>query len=151
MQHFLRHKYLLSFLKFFTVLVALALMGLDGCYDEEEDCNRRPIWKSCYSTEPIDGILSVEVTINDENQHVVINIYEDDIEDNLLIITDTLTGENVDYHLPVGSYSGSAKYVVGIDTILAIDGDKIDTEFEEYCYEECWDVNNAELNLTLSQ
>ncbi len=151
MVHHIRKYYLRAFWKLSSVMIILALMGLDGCYNEEEDCNRRPIWKSCYSTEPTDGKLSVEVTINNENQQVVINIYEDDIEDNLLIFTDTVSSEDVDYHLPVGTYSGSAKYIVGGDTVLAIDGDKIDTEFEEYCYEDCWDVKDAKLNLTLDQ
>jgi len=141
---------------YFTQIVRLLLCGLltllfvgSGCYDEEEDCTHRPIWKDCYSYEPGEGLVEVSVTLNTGNPWVVVKLYENDIEDDILILTDTLTVSGKNYTLSVGRYSGSALYLVGIDTVLAIDGDKITTDHESYCEGDCWHVNNAELNLVL--
>ena len=71
------------------------------------------------------------------------------VEDDILILTDTLSVTEQNYTMSVGRYSGSALYLVGIDTVLAIDGDKISTDHESYCEGDCWHVDDAELNLEL--
>ncbi len=131
-----------------VVLLTLLFVG-GGCYDDDEDCTHRPIWKDCYSYEPGEGLVEVAITLNTENSWVVVKLYENDIEDDILILTDTLSVTEQNYTMAVGRYSGSALYLVGIDTVLAIDGDKISTDHESYCEGDCWRVDDAELNLEL--
>ena len=141
---------------YFTQIIRLLLAGLltllfvgGGCYDEDEDCTHRPIWKDCFSYEPGEGLVEVSVTLNTENPWVVVKLYENDIEDDILILTDTLSVTERNYTLSVGRYSGSALYLEGVKKVLVIDGDKISTDHESYCEGDCWHVDDAELNLEL--
>ena len=137
-------------LKLILLLITTSLLNvcLDR-YNAEEDCTERAWWKTCIETEPESGSLSIKVTINSENSAVPIQIFEDDFETGHLVLSDTLTATSMCYDLSEGYYSVTARYNVGADVILAVDGDEIEFSIEEYCEGYCWEVEEANLDLEL--
>ena len=131
------------------VIICLVLIGSTGCYNEEENCDERPIWEDCRYDRPSEGDLIISVTINAQNPRIPISVYEDDFESGRLVFRDTLDVNEAAYILPLGYYSATAFYVVGADSILAVDGDDITAEQVEYCDEDCWEVSDADIDLRL--
>jgi hypothetical protein len=114
-----------------------------------EECEDDDIISICFDSEPEYGTLQATLTINGENPQVVLNIYQgDDYQSGLLIISDTLSSQEVSYHLPLGEYSGTVLYHEGNDLILAVDGDLISSE-QTGCDGDCWTVDDGHLDLTL--
>jgi len=147
-------KYISKYFQNKTIFFCYALMcfiifsPLD-CDIFDEDCEERPSWKECEHQRPTHGILNISVTINSENPSVPINIYRGNFELGILILSDTLNINEVEYTLPISKYSAIAKYISEQDTIVAVDGGEISVELIEYCGENCWEVTNASLDLEL--
>lgn len=131
------------------IIISSILTACPGHYNEEDDCNELPWWKTCLETEPEFGALSISITINSENNAVPIQIFKDDFETGQLVLSDTLTTTSRNYDLPEGYYAATAQYGIGTDVILAVDGDEIDFILEEYCEGYCWKVDAADLDLEL--
>ena len=117
------------------------------CSTQDDDCTSAS--GDCLYSEPEYGDLAITLTINEENPQIILNIYWGDYENEQLIISDTLSVENVIYTLPLGEYSGTVLYKEGDDLILAVDGDNISTDQEDTCEGDCWTLNDGELDLTL--
>ena len=134
---------------FRCVLLYLIILSLIGCGIFDEECEERPSWKECEHQKPTHGTLNISVTINSENPRVPINVYRGDFELGILILSDTINIDEVEYILPVSKYSATAKYISGQDTILVVDGGEISVELIKYCNESCWEVYKANLDLEL--
>jgi hypothetical protein len=134
-------------------LVAAALIGalmLIGCSsDEDEELPYPPV--DCLSSKPQNGYVNIDITINAQNPSVPVDVYEGPIEAGQLVQRDTVSVRQFSYQLPVDrSYSVTARYLVGPDTVLAIDAGKIETEEKEYrnsVY--CWEVDDADVDVRL--
>ena len=147
-------KYISKYFQNKLILFCYALMYLViltpfDCDIFDEECKERPSWKECEHQRQTHGILNISITINSQNPSVPINIYRGDFELGILILSDTLNIDEVEYVLPISKYSATAKYISGQDTTLVVDGGEISTELIEYCNEYCWEVNDATLDLEL--
>ena len=99
---------------------------------------------------PIEGELSGEVTINDENSKVPLTIFYGDFEDGNVVFYDTLEVESYTYLLPVGEYSVTARYKKDSITILAVHGGEIYvSDNGSYCDDGCPRMSNLHSNLCL--
>ena len=143
-------KYFQSKVVFFcNVLMYFLILSNIGCNIFDEECEERPFWIECEHQRPTNGIINISVTINSENPSVPINVYRGDFELGILILSDTLNIDKVEYVLPINKYSATAKYISGQDTIIAVDGGEISVKLIEYCNENCWEVYDANLDLEL--
>jgi hypothetical protein len=143
-------KYLKNKINFYCfTLIPLITLSLIGCNIFNEECEERPIGIECEHQRPTHGILNISVTINSENPSVPVNVYRGDFESGILILSDTLNINEVEYILPINEYSATAKYISGQDTIITVDGGEISAELTEYCGEYCWEVHDADFDLEL--
>ena len=131
------------------ILPLIIIITLFSCDIDGLDCEEHPIWKDCEQYAPSDGKLRISVTINSSNPRVPVNIYRGDFELGILVLSETLSVEDVEYTLPIGEYSATATYVSGQNTIMTVDGGEIKAELVEYCNINCWEVSDASLNLEL--
>jgi len=135
-----------------TVLLGKAfvlLMLLLGCerdfrYDDGE-CD----YSKCVTTKPDEARVFAQITINDSNRNVPINVYSGNFEGGALIHTDTARSKTYSIYLPVNQhYTITAAYIVGDTTILAIDGGKLSIK-KRTCPTTCWTVSEPTLKLHL--
>ena len=147
-------KYIFKYFQNKTIFFCYALMFFIilspfDCDILDEECEERPLWKTCEHQSPTHGILNISVTINSEYPSVPINVYRGNFELGILILIDTLTIDEVEYILPISKYSATAKYISGQDTIITVDGGEISVELFRYCDEYCWEVYDTTLDLEL--
>ncbi|TVR70598.1 MAG: hypothetical protein EA408_11010 [Marinilabiliales bacterium] len=135
--------------KFFFRLIYLALFILPGlsCNPEEWhvlDCSE------CYTSEPSSAEIDVRLTINQVNRHVVVRVYEGRIEEEVLIIADTVSTQRWSVVLPVNRYyTVSADYRGhSVNIITAIDGGFLRTEkIRTRCDAPCWIIRGNSFNV----
>lgn len=131
-------------------LVLLAgLLAFAGCNDTNSgDLPFAPI--DCQSTKPPTGFLNVKMTVNAANPKVLVNLYHGSLETGSLLRSDSTSAREFSYQLAVDEhYTVAARYIVGPDTVLAIDSDKIRTEDKEYQNADCWEVHNGSVDVRL--
>jgi len=105
----------------------------------------------CYQEEPLWGDIYVQLTINDENNFVPLVIYRGDFENNDIEYVDTAFEEEYYIDVPLNKYYAvKAEYLVGSDTIYAIDGDEIKTKLNtEDCDQECYVIKGGNFDVRL--
>lgn len=129
------------------VLYILPLLALAACTRNNGDCD---VNTTCYTSRPDSGYVNLNVTDQGTNGHVPVTIYEGDVEDNKVMVQDTLYGASGAYYLPVSKrYSARAVYVKGGITTFVYDGDKVKVLKFWNCDEKCFDVEEANMDLKL--
>jgi hypothetical protein len=108
-----------------SLLLSLAFLLLSGCNKDniyqEVDCSL------CFATPPDSGFIRPEITINVQNMRVPVSVYEGPVEEQRLVFRDTFSVPTPRIELPVEKeYSVTATYLKGTDTIIVIDGDKLE-------------------------
>jgi len=124
------------------------LVCLGACDSSSTNCDF-----FCDTYQPSFGLLAIDVVINDENPAIPIKVYFDRFEpgQNELYFVDTLTTEEVAYEVILDQYySAVAKYVKNGDTILVVDGDRVDLQIQN-CEFICYEVDNGNLDLELER
>lgn len=144
--------------RYLIAVPLICALAFSACIEEEDeddkDCDPAPA--DCHTVPYTSGSLSIRLTINGENPSLDIYIYEGNIEDNKLspvISPNPVTGwSSASYYksgMPLGDYSAKVNYTVGSVTVTAIDGGDISSTSHLYCNNvTCYDVDNAELDLT---
>jgi hypothetical protein len=108
----------------------------------------------CKTNMPETGILTVKLTINEENPEVPITVYYGDVEHNDVAVFEYVSRGVVQYELWVNEeYTVEAWYSVGEDTVVVIDADDITVDLDEDKsteYTDCWgEVDNANVDVRL--
>ena len=108
----------------------------------------------CRNTLPDSGIVTIRLSINDQNKLVPIEVYNASYNENMsdkLVLKDTLSIEKMNYKLPVDQYySVKATYRSGNKTINAIDGEALKTRnATSYCSQNCWIIYGGQIDVTL--
>ncbi len=120
---------------------------VSGCQRVREDCDPTIY---CDTNYPDSGYVDITVTEVGTNGFVPITIYEGDVEDNKIVLTDTLYSTTTYYYLPVRKrFSAKATYLKAGITTQVFDGTKIKITKFWNCNERCYEVRDGKLNLQL--
>jgi hypothetical protein len=144
-----------TFTSILILLTGLSVFYFTSCkqntYYNSEDCANYD-YSDCNTTEPLQVGLNIKLTINDENIKVPITIYEGKIEDNLIVLTDTVSTSKYNILLPPDKYySVKARYKKGDKIIYAIGGDHIKKSHTKVCDSTCWSTEEGNINIELKQ
>lgn len=124
---------------------------LTGCYDDCENGNYKPY--DCNENKPVEGEVTLEITIDNLNPEVPIEFFLGDVEENVFYFADTLSIQKFTYTLPNNYYSVRAKYKAIINgnlvTVYSIDGGSLDAFQNDYCDGTCYDTGTLNLNAEL--
>jgi hypothetical protein len=132
--------------KIFIVLITLSLV-ISSCQTAREDCDPTIY---CNTDYPDSGYVDITVTEVGTNGFVPITIYDGDVEDNKIVLTDTLYTTTTYYYLPVKKrFSAKAVYVKAGITTQVFDATKIKITRFWNCDERCYEVRDGKLNLQL--
>ncbi len=118
--------------------------------DDECDLGYKPY--DCIETEPDNGTLKIDITLNSLNSSVPVTIYVGDYEDNHIYLQDTLVNSAKTYYLPNNDYAAKADYndiIEGSEiTVFSIDGGDLSADSEEYCDGTCYSEGYLTLDVT---
>lgn len=131
------------------ILFVCMLIFTFSCRSKYEDCTDQD-YANCNTEIPQTGILSIRLTINEENPAVPISLYEGNFENGRLIRQDTVRVGRYNYSLlPDKNYSVTATYREAGKTIVAVSGGRINLIRYRMCELQCYDVDEPELDLRL--
>lgn len=140
--------------KYFDFVFILAFFfSLPACYQafwtEEEDCEFAD-YSDCNSVKPTVAPLTLELTINEENPEVRVEIYDGNIVDDYKIHEFVADTSRVEVDVPVGAkYSAQAFYKFGDDSLTAVDGTNYRRTSYTYCDSTCWRLHGGSIDLEL--
>lgn len=131
--------------KLFVLVIALCLFS--SCYKFHDDCDTSIY---CNTDYPDSGYVDITVTEVGTNNYVPITIFEGDVDDNKIVLVDTLYETTTYYYLPVKKrYSAKAEYRKAGITTYVFDGTKIKVTKFWNCDERCYEVKDGKLDLQL--
>lgn len=115
--------------------------------EKEKECESRP--SDCHATNDyVNGRLTINVTINEENPSVTIYIYKGTVEAGTLHKKiENYTSKVWSSYEDFGSYSAKVDYVVEGYVVTAVDSAELYTYSKEFCEGKCYYVKNGEMNL----
>ena len=147
----MKSKFIISKILVFIILFSINFQ-CSLCEDESEDeCTYKP--SNCIEEEPEFGYVTIKVTINSLNPEVPISIFNGDVEENDIVLQDTLNANSKTYHLEYTYYSVLAIYKATIDneivTINSINGEELEYQVENYCDGVCYTEGNIEIDVEL--
>lgn len=123
--------------------------GAGNCKDVTEDCSEED-YANCNTIEFTEGLVEVEVSIDQRYKDVRVQLFEGKVDDGALFFDDIVNDDYFSFLKPVGkSYSGRAIYVSGMDSVVVVDGDDIKNLTYVVCELQCNDLKNALLDLRL--
>ncbi len=135
----------IDFVKSFAgVLVGFCTFAVlnPGCDLADEDCNKGYRPYDCVTTSPDNGVVRVEVVIDAGNSSVPIVLYRGTVEQNQVVVIDTLKSVSKEYSLPNGDYSVRAQYRTIVNgnpsTVYSVDGGNLTFSTTEYCDGNCY-------------
>lgn len=131
--------------KVYTIIFVLLVFAIPSCEDPDDyDCDE------CLSERPGVGDLKIKLTINHENPEVPVTVFFDNINGHI-IVTDIVNTEMYYVEeLPLKQYYVvQAKYLVGNDTIYAIDDDFMEPKESYTCEETCWIIKGDVIDVRL--
>ncbi|MDC3336268.1 hypothetical protein OAW23_00215 [Flavobacteriales bacterium] len=127
------------------ILALLSFITITSCNSDGDSCNPDLI---C-TTVSIDSNW-VNLSITEQLSGVPIALYNGNLEDNLIVLRDTLYGDSYDYYLPTGiRYTAEAYYRSGPNIIIAVDSKKLTTESFTNCDDTCYESDEITLDLVL--
>jgi hypothetical protein len=105
----------------------------------------------CFTDRPDEAEIEINLTINDDNTKVPINIFYGTIESDSIIYVDTCQVDKVHVWLPVEHYyTVVAKYSSGSKIIKAVDGHKLRVvKSTQEDGSDCFQVKGDKLNVRL--
>jgi hypothetical protein len=133
------------------ILMALLMILCGSCnekiYTGDVDC------EECYTEEPENADLIIELTISNRYPRVPIVIYKGNVEDNQVIYVDTVDYSPVYAYVPVDrKYSVKAEYKKDDKTLFAVDGTKLSVKVvSNACEESCYVIDNEKLDARLKK
>lgn len=106
--------------------------------------------KVCNTIKPDSFYVYVNVSYATGLNPVSVTLFKGDVEDNEVVLLDTLSAESETYFLPTGErYSAKAVYNKNGTTYNAFDGGKLKVTHFWNCNEKCYEGQSLTLDLTL--
>jgi hypothetical protein len=137
----------------FLSMLLITVYGFTSCrrnsYSGSEDCANYN-YSDCNTTEPFLVGLNIKLTINDNNTKVPITIYEGKLEENLIVLNDTVSTSKYSVLLPGDKYySVKVRYKKGDKIIYAFGGDFTKKIRTSVCDSSCWSTEEGNVNVEL--
>ena len=130
-------------------LCTFALMS-SGCNLADENCDKGFRPSDCVTTSPDNGVVRVEVTLDAANTSVPVVLYKGTIEQNQVVVVDTMRSAVKEYSLLNGEYAVRAQYRTLINgslaTVYSIDGGRLTFGSTEYCDGTCYSTGTLILD-----
>ena len=118
-------------------------------YSGSEDCVNYD-YSGCNTTQPLAVPMNIRLTINDENIKVPLTIYDGKVEDQIIVLTDTVSTSKYNVDLPPNKYySVRVRYKQGSQVVYAFGGDKIKATRTTVCDSSCWSTEEGNVNVEL--
>jgi hypothetical protein len=137
-----------------SLLVALASAPI-GCTSDLNAPSDLPYAPdNCSRDAPATGRLIALVTINPENPAVKVTVFVGDwqygSDHNVVAAEDSARTDRIVFELPSDYYySAVARYIAGADTVLHLDGAKLEVKSEEFRDATCYTVPDVDVNVRL--
>jgi len=134
-----------------TLTLIFLLFIAESCneklYTGDVDCNE------CYTEEPEDADLIIDLTINSQYYRVPVIVYKGDVEDNKIIAIDTVDYSPFIVYVPVNEkYSVKAEYIKGESTLFVINGTKLKVlSVSNACDEACYVIKGESLDARIKK
>lgn len=138
-------------MKRFLVLTLLLFLPLvfSDCKGKDENCTEND-YNDCITTRPDSGYAEVSITHNFQNKNVEVRLYQGNFEDGRLVWEKSYSKTNTTELLDVENYySFTATYVVGEDTIVAVDGGRVKVISYNMCELTCYEARTLNIDLTI--
>jgi len=130
--------------------VGLLLVGaaLAACSDVNEDLPYAPA--NCNPVKPSFGTVIVTVSKSAAHPTIPLTIYRGNYEEGIVVVRDTVDVAQTGFEVPVDKYYAViARYTVGLDTILVLNGGRLEVNGETYRDATCYGLPTLELDLRL--
>jgi S-adenosylmethionine hydrolase len=107
----------------------------------------------CYTEKPQNTDLIIDLTIANRFGDVVVNVYEGELEDNKLVLTDTVFFTPYYAYVKVDKkYAVRAEYKKGSETLYVVDGTKLKVLLVRgECDEDCYVIEGESMNATIKE
>ena len=134
-----------------TLVVLLLLIITGSCeekiYTGDVDCDE------CYTEKPQYADLIIDLTIANRFGNVVVNVYEGELEDNHVVLTDTVDYSPFYAYVRVDKkYAVRAEYKKGTETLYVVDGTKLKVLLVRgECDDDCYVIEGESLNATIKK
>ena len=133
-------------------LVVLSLLILTGSCEEkvytgDVNCDE------CYTEKPQYADLIIDLTINNRFGDVIVNIYEGEVEDNQVVLTDTVDFTPFYAYVKANKrYAVVAEYKKGTKTLYSVDGTKLKVLLVRgECDDDCYVIEGESMNATIKE
>lgn len=130
------------------ILLILALLSCDEkIFTADVDCDE------CYSYELEEADLVITLTLNYKYRSVPFTVYKGNIEDNNIVLQDTVDYSPVYVNVPVNKrYSVKAEYNYQGKVLYVVDGTNLKTKsVADACSEKCYVIENEDLDAGIRQ
>lgn len=132
-----------------SILLVFFLVFAQSCRSKYEDCTQQD-YNDCFTERPAAGLVRILLTINEENPEVHVECYFGDYEDGDFFWEDDFSSITNNEYLDVETdLSFIAFYKSGNDSIIAVDGGRVDVISYQMCEYRCYDVRVLEIDLRI--
>lgn len=134
----------MNYKSYYTVVLFVLILA-SACENNQDNCDPNLI---C-TVNPIDSNW-VNLSITKQGSGVPVTIYNGNLENNLIVLRDTLYDSSIDYFLSTGiTYTAEAYYHSGPNIIIAVDSKKLKTKTFTNCDDTCYESDEITLDLVL--
>jgi hypothetical protein len=137
-------------ISYMLAMAAIFMVPVFSCNPEEwgtVDCSE------CYIEKPAEAEINVRVSISNLNPFVPINVYLGRIEEEILILSDTVRTRTWSAVLPAGQYytvTATYRFRANWEWITAIDGNHVRANrVRAACDQPCWVIQGNNFNVEL--
>ncbi len=131
------------------LILVFILSFVQSCRSKYEDCTQQD-YNDCITDRPVAGLVNILLTINEENPEVHVECYFGDYENRDFFWEDDFAISSINEYLDVEKeLSFIAYYKSGNDSIIAVDGGRVDVISYQMCEYRCYDVRVLEIDLRI--
>ncbi len=130
------------------IFLILALLSCDEkFFTGDVDCDE------CYADEPDKADLVIKLTLNYKYRTVPFTVYKGNMEDNEIVLQDTVDYSPVYVYVPVDQkYSVKAEYEYEGNVLYVVDGTNLKIKsVADACDEKCYVIENEDLDASIRQ
>lgn len=132
-----------------SIILVFTLAFAQSCRSKYEDCTQLD-YDDCFTERPEAGLVRILLTINEENPEVHVECYFGDYEKGDFFWEDDFRKTSINEYLDVETdLSFIAFYKSGNDSIIAVDGGRVDVFSYQMCEYRCYDVRVLEIDLRI--